>query len=283
MDVITIVRGQHLPVIFKKNYSNGWNCFIVNLYLTCTKSIASRPPIGVTIRTGVRVTIEIRIIVTVCIACNVNVMSPTECRTITIVAVCGIRWMDVNIVFEISISSVVSKRKDEGSRWIDVSLGPFPWLIGVTTEYVAMSTNYSHSGSQVIARAVKCLWMPSIIRSPVAPFPVTFRRTLQAGMKPGIQLGHFTCVSTYDAWVIEATVSIARFSIAIVVRVMVTLASKWSWCVWTLCVGITVMTVECTFIDISTSDSISSVTVYATTSIRSICVLTRCTAITPIT
>lgn len=43
--------------------------------------------------------------------------------------------------------------------------------------------------------------------------------------------------------------------------------------------SLTPMPSKCT----STSVSISSIAVYATTSIRSICVLTRCTAITPIT
>ena len=64
--------------------------FTVNLYLICAEIIGSCPDIIVGVFTGVASTIKVRIIVTICIVCYVNIKSRAKCRTIISMAVCCI-------------------------------------------------------------------------------------------------------------------------------------------------------------------------------------------------
>ena len=93
--------------------------FIINLHLICAEIVSSCPDIIVTVFTSVRLTIEIRIIVTICVTCYVNIMSPTECRTIIPIIVCC-TTMIANVLFKVSISVVVFEWKYEGFRWRSV-------------------------------------------------------------------------------------------------------------------------------------------------------------------
>lgn len=105
-------------------FSKISNYFIVNFYLICTKTSTSCPEIIVAVGTCVRVTAKVRIIVTIRIGRNVNIVPPTEGWTIIIVAVCGILIILVNVIFKVSISIIVVQRVYEGVCGVLVSSRP---------------------------------------------------------------------------------------------------------------------------------------------------------------
>lgn len=49
-----------------------------------------------------------------CIICNVQIMTRSKCWTIAIVAVCGIKIVDVDVLFKVTISVIVFQRVYEG-------------------------------------------------------------------------------------------------------------------------------------------------------------------------
>lgn len=83
--------------------------FIVNLYLIWIEIIVSGPKIIVAVGTGVHVTIKVRIIIAICIVCNVNIVSITKGWTIIIIAVCGAFLTVADVVFKVSIPIIVSQ------------------------------------------------------------------------------------------------------------------------------------------------------------------------------
>ena len=85
--------------------------FIINLQLIWAEMIPvswSNPEIIVTIGTGVRVTVKVRIGISSRIVRNIHIMAPTKGWTITIIAVSGAAIVAVSyVLFEVSIPVVV--------------------------------------------------------------------------------------------------------------------------------------------------------------------------------
>lgn len=98
--------------------------FAVNFYLIGAEIIASCPHVIVAVWNVVRAARETRIIVSICIVCNVNIMSWTEGRTIIVIVVCSVITIG-NVPFKISRSLIVFERKYEGFWWINVA--SVPW------------------------------------------------------------------------------------------------------------------------------------------------------------
>ena len=98
--------------------------FAVNFYLVGAEIIASCPDIIVAVWNVVRATSKTRIIVSICIAWNINIMSWTEGRTIIVIAVHSVITSG-NVPFKISRSLVVFERKYEGFWWRNVA--SVPW------------------------------------------------------------------------------------------------------------------------------------------------------------
>ena len=116
-----------------------WGSFIINLYLICAEIITSCPDIIVAVFPGIRLTIEVRIIVTISVICYVNIMSPTECRTIIIMIVCCIVML-ADVLFKVSISVVVLQWKYEGFRWRSV-LSIITLIIVIITIIVSVTVS----------------------------------------------------------------------------------------------------------------------------------------------
>ena len=71
------------------------------------EATASDPEAIITVGTGVRVTIKARVTIVTRIVRNVNIMPPTKRWTITIVTVCSILIVLVDVVFKVAIAPVV--------------------------------------------------------------------------------------------------------------------------------------------------------------------------------
>lgn len=98
--------------------------FAVNFYLIGAEILASCPHIIVAVWNVVRATTKARIIVSICIAWNINIMSRTEDRTIIVIAVHSVITTG-NVPFKISRSLIVFERKYEGFWWRNVA--SVPW------------------------------------------------------------------------------------------------------------------------------------------------------------
>lgn len=94
--------------------------FAINFYLIGAEIIASCPHIIVAVWHEVWAARETRIIISICVVCNINIMSRTEGRTIIVIAVCSVITIG-NVPFKISRSLIVFERKYESLWWRNVA------------------------------------------------------------------------------------------------------------------------------------------------------------------
>ena len=71
------------------------------------ETTASDPEVIITVGTGVRVTIKVRVTIVTRIVRNVDIMPSTKRWTITVVTVCSILVVSVDVVFKVAIAIVV--------------------------------------------------------------------------------------------------------------------------------------------------------------------------------
>ena len=103
--------------------------FIINLQLIWAEIIPvswSNPEIIVTIGTGVRVTVKVRIGISSRIVRNIHIMAPTKGWTTVILAVSGVAVVAVGyVLFEVSIPVVVFQWVQEGICRILITSRPW--------------------------------------------------------------------------------------------------------------------------------------------------------------